>query len=348
MCICMKDKKKGNILSKFFLNKRRLVILAIILVAGFLVWKFTLGKKEEIETAKVERGTVIEELVLSGEIDADEYAKLTFPTSGKIAWVGISEGDEVKRGQALTKLDTTVLNTTFQQARAALRAAEATVEKVHDQVKDHSGDETFTQKDTRTTAEAAKDEAYEAYVAAEYNLRNSTLTSPFSGIVTFLAHPFSGVNVLATETQVEVINPDTIYFDVSADQTEVGDLKVGQKVVIILDSVPDEEISGHVDFVSYTPRTGEVGTVYKVKVKFDKDLDIKRYRIGMGGDASFILSEKEDVLYVPPKFVKSDSTGKYVKQGKENNKTYVEVGIEGEDRIEIKSESLKEGDILYD
>src|SRR3990167_6653547 len=108
----MKDKKKGNILSKFFLNKRRLVILAIILVAGFLVWKFTLGKKEEIETAKVERGTVIEELVLSGEIDADEYAKLTFPTSGKIAWVGISEGDEVKRGQALTKLDTTVLNTT--------------------------------------------------------------------------------------------------------------------------------------------------------------------------------------------------------------------------------------------
>ena len=67
----MKDKEKGSILNKVFLNKRRLVILATILVAGFLVWKFTLGKKEEVETAKVERGTVAEELVLSGEIDAD-------------------------------------------------------------------------------------------------------------------------------------------------------------------------------------------------------------------------------------------------------------------------------------
>src|SRR3989344_809946 len=220
----MKENEKGKLsLLKRILRRRKLIVILVVLFAvGFLVWKFTLGKKEEVETAKVERGTVAEELVLSGEIDADEYAKLTFPTSGKIAWVGISEGDEVKRGQALTKLDTTVLNTTFQQARAALRAAEATVEKVHDQVKDHAGDETFTQKDTRTAAEAAKDEAYDAYIAAEYNLRNSTLTSPFAGIVTFLAHPFSGVNVLVTETQVEVINPDTIYFDVSADQTEVG------------------------------------------------------------------------------------------------------------------------------
>ena len=337
----MKEKQGKSLIKKLLVYRKRLIILAIVLSAGFLIWKFALGKKEEIETTKIERGTVSEELVLSGEISADEYAKLTFPTSGKISWVGVSEGNEVKRGQALAKLDTTVLNAAFQQARAALRAAEATVEK------DHAGDETFTQKDTRTAAEAAKDEAYDAYIAAEYNLRNSTLTSPFAGIVTFLAHPFSGVNVLVTETQVEVINPDTIYFDVSADQTEVGDLSIDQKVKIILDSMPDEELSGYVDFISYTPRSGEVGTVYKVKVKFDGKLDVKKYRIGMSGDASFILSEKESILYLPPKFVKSDSQGKYVKLGKKNNKTYIEVGIEGEDKIEIKGD-IKEGDIVFD
>lgn len=342
-------KKKESLLKRIWARKKLLAV-AVVLVAGWLLYQrfVVLPRKTAVETARVEKGTVKEELVLSGEVNADEYAKLTFPTSGKVIWVGVVEGDEVKKGQALTKLDTTVLNTAFQQARSALRAAEATVEKVHDQVKDHSSDETFTQKDTRTTAEAAKDEAYEAFVAAEYNLRNSTLTSPFAGIITYLAHAYSGVNVLSTETQVEVINPSTIYFDVSADQNEVVDLSIGQKVNIILDSIPDEELEGEVVFVSFTPKAGEAGTVYKIKVKFVKDsFDVTKYRIGMSGDAKFVLSQKEEVLFIPPRFVKSDRNGKYVQFEGKNNKVYVETGLEGEDRVEVIGD-VEEGDTLYD
>jgi len=67
----------------------------------------------------------------------------------------------------------------------------------------------------------------------------------------------------------------------------------------------------------------------------------------MGGDAKFVLSEKEGVLYVPPEFVNSDVNGKYVNLDKGNNKRYVEVGIEGEDRVEIIGD-VKEGDVVYD
>ena len=147
---------------------------------------------------------------------------------------------------------------------------------------------------------------------------------------------------------MEVINPATIYFDVSADQSEVIDLKVGQKVNVLLDSYPDEEIAGEIAFISYSPRSGETGAVYRVKVIVGKDNQIlSKLRIGMTGDAKFVLSEKDDVLYIPPKFVNSDTKGKYVKKGKKNNKIYIEVGIEGEDRIEV-SGNLKEGDIIYD
>lgn len=346
----MESRKKVPLLKKIWGRKKLLLIIVIALVVGGLLYQrfVILPKRNAVETAKVERGTVSEELVLSGEINADEYAKLTFPTSGEISWVGVKEGDTVKKGQALTKLDTTVLNTTFQQARATLRAAEATVANIHDQVKDHTGDETYAQKDTRTTAEATKDRAYEAYVAAEYNLRNSTLTSPFAGIITFLAHPYSGVNVFSTETQVEVINPDTIYFDVTGDQNEVPDLFIGQKVNIVLDSIAEETFESTVDFISYTPKAGEVGTAYEIKVKFTKDnFDIKKFRIGMSGDARFVIFQKEDVLYVPPKFINSDTKGKFVRLGKKNNKVYIETGVEGEERVEIKG-NLKEGDILYD
>jgi hypothetical protein len=67
----------------------------------------------------------------------------------------------------------------------------------------------------------------------------------------------------------------------------------------------------------------------------------------MTGDAKFILSQKDDVLYVPSEFLKSDIKGKFVKVGSVKNKTYVTTGIEGEERVEIVT-GVAEGDIVYD
>ena len=343
------EKEKEEKKKPFFKKKRFWLSLYIIFaIGGFAYYKLKIAKSSGAESTQVKRGTVEEVLTLSGEITADEYAKLIFPVSGEISWVGVKEGDEVKKGQALAKLDTTVLNSAYQSARATLRAAEATVDNVHDQVKDHSGDETFAQKDARTTAEVVKDKAYEAYIAAQYNLRNSTLTAPFAGIVTYLAHPFSGANIFSTETQVELINPSTMYFDVSADQSEVLKIFIGQDVEIHLDSVSDERIKGKVSFIGYTPKAGEVGTIYKVKVAFDETPDIKKYRIGLTGDAIFVTSKAEDVLYVPSKYIKSDPDGDYVRRSEKNGKTHIETGLEGEDSTEIVSGDVREGDTVYD
>jgi len=341
-------KEKENIFNKILKRKKIVAFLLVIIIIGFVAWRLLAKRGSNVETAKVEKGMVESELVLSGFINADEYAKLSFSTSGNLSWVGVKEGQEVKKGQMLGKLDSTSLNSAYQQARSTLRAAEATVQNIHDQVKDHSGDETYVQKDTRTTAEVTKDRAYESMLIAQDNLKNATLYSPFSGIVTYVANSFPGMMVMYTQTQFEVINPETLYFDVTADQTEVIDVYMGQKVKVLLDSLSDEEMDGEISFIGYTPRVGESGTSYKIKVKFNGSVsDVKKYRVGMTGDAKFILEQKEDVLYVPPKFITSDNKGKYVSLSKKNNKTYIEVGIESEDRVEIKGD-IKEGDILYD
>jgi hypothetical protein len=60
------------------------------------------------------------------------------------------------------------------------------------------------------------------------------------------------------------------------------------------------------------------------------------------------LEEKENVLRVPVGFVNTDTDGKYIRLGKTNNKFYVEVGLEGEEFIEILSDKVKEGDTIYD
>ena len=208
----------------------------LFLVLGLRL--ISLRKAKTSENVEVKKGTVSEELILSGDVKADKYTSLAFQLSGELAWVGVSEGQSVKSGQALAKLNTVNLSADLQRVRSDLRDAEATLARVYDEVKNHSSDETLTQRETRTGAEVAKDKAYDAVTKAEENLRNATLFAPFSGIVAYAAHTSSGVNIIFSEKQFEIVDSSTIYFEVTAEQTEIIQLSEKQKVNIILDSFP--------------------------------------------------------------------------------------------------------------
>lgn len=322
-----------------------LILVGLGIGARFL---FANKNKSTINTTTVQKGEVKEELILSGQVKADRYAALSFPTSGKISWVGVAEGDTVRQGTALTSLDKTTLNSAYMQALNTYKSYQAAAENTLDSVKDHDSDETFSQKATRTAAEVARDNAYDAVRAAEYNLKNSTLYAPFSGLVSSLPFSSPGVNVSLGQTQVEIVDPASIYFEVQADQNEVTEVKEGQEVTIILDSFKDKKITGKVSYIGYTPITGEASTVYKIKINFDKEtLDKLSLRVGMSGDAKFVLSKKENVLFVPVDYLHSDREGKYLSIGKKGNKNRVEVGIEGEETVEIIS-GVNEGDTIYE
>lgn len=340
--------KKPNIYRRIFKSRSRVIIFLILVVAVVFGWKYFAAKRNvKVKTARVYRGTVSEELILSGQILAEEHANLSFLSSGELDYIGVVEGQEVKKGDILVKLDSTNAYQTFLQAEADLRRYDASLAKTYDDVQGHELDESFAQREERTIAETNRDKAYRAYVIAKNNLSNLSLKAPFDGIVTSITHPFNGVNVSLSESQIEIVNPKTIYFEAIADQSEVTYLRVGQNVDILLDSFSQEVLDGEVSYISYTPKVGEIGTVYEVKVKLLTEPDTSVIRIGMSGDAKFILSEKSGVLYVPPEFVNTDIKGKYVNVGKPNNKVYVDVGIEGVDKVEIKGD-IKEGDMIFD
>lgn len=333
---------------KWFWRHKKISLILIILTAVAVWWFFIRNQNGDLEEAALKQGEVVEKLILPGLVEADEHAQLTFATSGKIAWINVEEGEKVSQGKALAKLDTTALNSAYQRALSDLRAQEANVAEVLDDVKDNDADENFDEKNTRTAAEVAKDKAYEAVIIAEENLRNATLFSPFDGFVTYIAHPYSGINVLATETQIEVINPETIHFKVAADQTEVSEIEVGDLVTVILDSMQEKEILGRVSYVSYSLSNDALASVYEVEVDFSdlKNSDFA-YRVGMTGDVHFVLNKKENVKYVPSGFTKSDDEGDYLLTNAGKDKVYVKVGLEGEDRTEVVTD-LKVGTLIYD
>lgn len=328
-------------------NLKVLIIILIIIILVVVFFSFKNNKKD-IKTAEVAKGNIKEEMVLSGYISAVNYAKLSFETSGKIIYVGVKEGEKVNRGRLVSKLDSTVLNSSYQTALSTLRIYNATVENIHDQVKGNDDDESFAQKDLRTTAEANKDKAYEAVVAAKRNLDGANLYAPFNGIITYLNHPFVGVYTNSSAVEAEIIDPRTMYFEVLADQTEVTKLIEGQKVMIILDSFEDKVFEGKLENISFTPKTGESGSVYKLTVSFiNIDLEKSKFKIAMTGDAKFTTLEKENVLYVPNNFLKQDKVGEYLKTNFKNGKVYVKSGIESEDYIEVVGD-ISEGLKIYD
>lgn len=333
---------------KFIVKNWKKLIIIFILLVGVIIFFSSKNKKADIKTSEIKKGNIKEELVLSGYVTATNYAKLSFETSGKIVYVGVKEGDTVYKGKLISKLDTTVLNSYYQIALSNLRIGDATVENIHDQLKDHSTDENYAQKDLRTTAEANKDKAYEAVIAAKRNLDGASLYAPFNGIVTYLNHPFTGVYTSLTAVEAEIIDPTTMYFEVLADQTEVTKLTEGQSVTIVLDSYEDKNFEGKLENISFIPKIGESGSVYKVKVSFvGVDFENSKFKMSMTGDAKFITQEKENVLYVPFNFLKQDKVGEYLKINAKNKRIYVESGLESEDSVEVIGD-ISEGLKVYD
>ncbi len=335
-------------LFKYFWHRKRLLIL--FLVVALIIWFYysrSQSKKNGYEQGVVQKGQVNQELVLTGSVKATEYANLSFETSGKLLEVAVNEGQFVNKGTFLGRLDTTSLYAAYQQAQYNLRSAEASLDNVYDKLQGHEKDESFTQIETRTAAEVARDNAYQAMLIAQRNLAGATLYAPFSGIVTNIQNPFTGVFVMATQPQFELVNPETIYFGVTADQTEIISLNQGQNVSITLDAYPDKEISGKVKKIDFAPSTTEIGVVYEVEVEIVDSGDID-YRLGMTGDAVFVLDQKDEALYVPSGFIKSDKEGRYLLLDNGARKVYVELGLEGVGEVEVISDEISEGQVIYD
>jgi RND family efflux transporter MFP subunit len=324
------------------------LLICLVIIAGFRF--FSKSKNTRlIETATATIGNIEEVLTISGQIDASTKSTLRFPLSGKIVWIGISEGQAVKKWQALASLDRTSLAATSTNAYYKYLAADANAKLVEDQVKGHDTDENLTQKNTRVAAQSARDQAWENWKQAEHDLANSTLFSPIDGLAVGVPQLTAG-SIISTPTQAEflLVDPNSVYFSATADQTEVGKLVAGQSGELVLDAYPNMTIPGTVSVIGFSPKTGETSTVYEVKFNLNLQNQNYKYKLGMTGDLSFVAAKKTGVLIIPGKFVKLEGDKKYVyKDTKMKTKTPVETGLETDTGIEIVS-GLSEGEVVYE
>ena len=321
---------------------------ALILV---LIFVFSRKPKKGPETFTIQKGEIKKELSLSGKIDSKEKVSLQFQQGGLLSWVGVKEGDFVRKNQGIAALDTRAVNLNLKKSLNIYSMTRLDFDQLN---KDYEKYEENTDSDYREKIkrilqknQLTLENSVLDVESLDLAMKLSSISTPISGIVTKVSNPIAGVNVLPSQSQFEIVNPATIYFSVSVDQMDLSGLNKDKEVEVVLDAYPDIKLSGKLDNISFAPVLGETGTVYEVKIVFDK-LDNKdmKYKIGMTGDANLILEKQENVLFAPLEFVKEDSKGKYLLVGKKMEKVYVETGLESDTSVEIKN-NIKEGDIVY-
>ncbi len=327
---------------------RLVTIIALIVFLGvFGYYNFYHRENtKKRDTFIVKKGDLKEELIISGTIEAEEKVTLRFKTSGRISWIGVKEGDYVKKYQSIASLDQRELRKQLQKELNDYLNERWDF----DQTKDENKSKLLTDS-VKRVLEKAQFDLNNAVLDVEIQnlaLEYASLWTPIEGIVTRVTSPYAGVYVSPTQAEFDIVNPATVYFSATADQTEVTKLYQGLVGNLVLDAYPDETLTGNIKNISFAPKSGETGTVYTVKFVFPSENASYKYRLGMAGDLSFVTREKKDVLYVPIKFIKEEKGKKYVEIKKDNKmeKLFVSVGMETDNEVEVVK-GLTEGTIIY-
>lgn len=337
------------------LKKRWYIITIIIVLAGILYFAASSHTANKtVATYIVKKESVTDTLSISGQIDADEKVNLQFQTSGPVTWVGVKEGDYVKKGTAIASLDSRQLQKSFQKYMntyiANRMSFDQTVEADNDQMNNAV---TQTLRDAAKTAiNSSQMTLNNSVLDVESNqiaIQYATLITPISGIVTQANPPYPGVNIVYTQAQYSVVNPATVYFSATADQTDVVKLKSGMTADISLDAFSSGPLPAQIYFIAFEPKSGETGTVYEVRMRLNTDNSNYQYRLGMTGDASFILNKINDAITVPTQYLKSENNTNYVLVLVHNVKVKRPVTTGSEiDGKTIVTSGLSEGDTVVE
>ncbi len=333
--------KKLNPLHFFRLPKKIWIpVLLVLLVAGWFILRS--GKQTDIpQLADVKKQTLKSSVSASGVMTGQDTAALKFKSSGKLAYLGVKTGDTVNRGQTIASLDTQDLNIALQQAENNYRDKQAAVDKILDDLKDRNNDETYTQKQTRTTAQVARDNAYDSVKAAQRAFQDAILVAPISGTVT-QSTPIPGQYVSAADTIAQVVNwQGGVYFDTDIDEADISKISLAQPAEVTLNAYADQIFPGVVDeILPQTKTTTSGATVVTVRIKLSNPPS--QLIANLNGQASIIIKQVANVLAIPQEALTDDK--KVVVQTKEGLVTReVTPGIMSDTDVEIVK-GLNEGD----
>lgn len=303
-----------------------LLVLALVVVGYAAV---RLGNSEPAVsylTEQATRGKLVVTVSATGTLQPTNQVDVGSELSGTIESVLVDDNDRVKKGQPLANLDTSKLQDQVTKSKAALVAAEATVQQMQatveeaqanlarlKKVSELSGGKVPSKTEMQTaeaalkravaneaSARASVGQARATLKSDETNLAKATIRSPIDGIV--LTRKVEPGQTVAASLQAPVLftlaeNLKMMKLEVDVDEADVGQVQDGQKATFKVDAYANRDYPSRIVRTAYGSQTKEGVVSYQTVLEVDND-DLS-LRPGMTATASIVTASRENALLVP-------------------------------------------------
>jgi len=231
--------------------------------------------------------------------------------------------------------------TNINTAEATVSLAEVALQKAEDQLNLKKAGPT----PENINLYLAKIEQAKARVSLLHNnINEAVLKSPADGQITAI-NKRKGETVSSADPVIGFLLSGPFQIEVDVYEEDIVDIQVNNYIEVILPAFPDDIFKGKV--ISVDPAEKLVGGVVYYEVNISFEIQDQNIKPGMTADVIIETDKKENVLVVPVEAVEKRDEIKVAKMyvGKQLVYRTIEVGLEGEDHIEILS-GLSEGEMV--
>ncbi len=316
-------------------RKKGLIVLTVIVVIGIIII-FNLRTQREksvkVTIESIKRQDLTSIVSASGEVKPKKNINISAQVPGRIIKIGVKEGDEVKAGDFLLKLDASQYEANAERDKAAIQSFKEDLIQADAKLRrDKSSyerqkrlyDENLISKDQLEMAKVQYDISTAQYNAIRHqieqaqaslkssvdNLNKTTYTSPIDGIITSLRVEEGEIALIGTMN-----NPGTVLMtiadlsvmevEVQVDETDVVGVQLGQSANVKVDAFPETVFQGKVTEIGSsaiqkltTSTTTEEAKDFKVVTTLENPS--KKLKPGLSASADIITNEKKGAIAVP-------------------------------------------------
>lgn len=321
--------------SFFKRRKKPIIILAVLLAVGALVMGNLRSKREKSVRVTVEKAAkqdLTSIVSASGEIKPKKNINISAQVPGRIIKIGVIEGQEVKAGDFLLKLDSTQYEANADRDQNFIRAANADLIQAEARLQRDKNsydrqqklfEEGVISKEQVEAAQAQYDVSAAQTNAIRFqikqaeaslkstldNLAKTTYSSPIDGIITSLRVEEGEVAIIGTMN-----NPGTVLLtiadlsvmevEVEVDETDVVGVQMAQTAKVRVDALPETVFTGQVTEIGSSAlqqSTGVAATQESKDFKVVVTLDDPSHRLkpGLSASADIVVAERKQALAVP-------------------------------------------------
>jgi RND family efflux transporter MFP subunit len=307
------------------------VVLAVAAAAGGY-WYSQGGFAPEVATVAPERGSAAEVVYATGVVEPQRWAKVISLQRKRIVDICACEGQPVKAGDVLARLDD-------YEERAALAEMEARRNRIDldtQRIKGLLDRNAATQ--TSYDQSVTQLQEIEARISAQKDrIADLQLRAPMDGVVLRRDGEIGEIaGTGANDVLFWVGQPRPLRVVADVNEEDIPRVKPGQKVLLRNEGFKGTTLDSSVGDI--TPKGDPATKTFRVFLTLPDDTPL---RIGMSVEANIVTREKADALLLPAEAVADGAV--FVVEGDRLRRTPVTVGIRGTRMIEILS-GVREGD----